>query len=168
MGRAAGAPRRPLTVTRTKVSLRLAAETPHTGGVTRAILLTLLLLTFSAGAAQARGNDHGGGGGGNDDVRVAGDCGRGATSSLRARGRDDGIEVSFRLQQTRGRGVWRITIVHENRVATRATGKTTRTEDSFELRRTLRDLPGSDTVVVHAWGPNGLGCRATATLPDSA
>jgi hypothetical protein len=28
------------------------------------------------------------------------------------------------------------------------------------------DLSGSDTIVVHAWGPKGLGCRATATLPD--
>jgi hypothetical protein len=136
--------------------------------MTRPVLLALLLLAFSAGAAQARGNDHGGGGSGNDDVRVAGECGRGVTSSLRARAHDDGIEVSFRLRQTRGRGVWRITIVHENRVTSRATDKTTRTEDSFELRRTLRDLPGSDTIVVHAWGPNGLGCRATATLPDSA
>jgi hypothetical protein len=132
--------------------------------MTRPVLVALLLLAFSGGAAEARGSDHGGG----SEVRVAGQCGRGAISSLRARMRDDGIEVSFRVQQTRGRGVWRITIVHENRVTSRATDTTTRTEDSFELRRTLRDLPGSDTVVVHAWGPNGLGCRATATLPDSA
>jgi hypothetical protein len=136
--------------------------------VTRLVLLALLLLAFTAGAAQALGNDHGGGGSDNEDVRVAGDCGRGATSSLRVRGRDDGIEIRFRLRQTRGRGVWRITIVHENRVSVRATSKTTRTDDSFELRRTLPDLRGSDTVVVHAWGPSGLGCRAAATLPDRA
>jgi hypothetical protein len=61
--------------------------------------------------------------------------------------------------------VWRIAFVHERRVAARATRKTTRRDDSFELRRTLRDLRGSDTVVVHAWGPGGVGCRATATLP---
>jgi hypothetical protein len=71
-------------------------------------------------------------------------------------------------RMTRGRGVWRITIVHENRVSIRVTSKTTRTDDSFELRRTLPDLRGSDTVVVHAWGPSGLACRATATLPDSS
>lgn len=155
-------------MTRTNVPLRRPLRSPHTAGVTRLVLLALLLLAFTAGAADARGNDHGGGGSGNSDLRVAGDCGRGATSLLRVRTRDDGIEVRFRLRQTRGRGVWRITIVHENRVFSRATSKTTRTDDSFEWRRTLPDLRGSDTVVVYAWGPSGLGCRATATLPDSA
>jgi hypothetical protein len=124
-------------------------------------LLVLLLLALSAGAAQAR--DGGGG-----DVTVAGSCGRGATSSLRVRERDQGIEVRFRLRQTRGRGTWRITVVHENRVAFRAARTTTRSEDSFEVRRILPDLPGSDSVVVHAWGPGGLGCRAAATLRAGA
>jgi hypothetical protein len=135
--------------------------------VTRLVLLALVLLAFSAGAADARGNDHGGGSG-SEEVRVAGYCGRGAASSLRVRAQDGGIEVRFRLWQTRGRGVWRITIVHENRVSSRATSKTTRSDDSFELRRMVPDLPGSDTIVVHAWGARGLGCRATAALPDGA
>jgi hypothetical protein len=130
--------------------------------MTRLMLLVLLLLALSAGAARASGDDHGGGGG--DDVRVAGTCGRGATSSLRLRGHDGGIELRFRLRQTRGHGVWRLAVVHEQRVASRSTRKTTRSEDSVELRRTLPDLRGTDTVVVHAWGPRGLGCRATATL----
>ena len=153
-------------MTTTNVSLRLRAEAQHTGGVTRLVLLALLLLALAAGAADARGNDDGGGG--SADVRVSGTCGRGATSSLRVRTRSDGIEVRFHLRQTRGRGAWRITVVHENRVSSRATIRTTRTDDSFELRRTLRDLPGSDTVVVHAWGPSGLVCRAAATLDVSA
>jgi hypothetical protein len=128
--------------------------------MTRLLVLALLLFAISAGAAQARGDDHGGGG----DVRVAGVCGRGATASLRLRAEDGRIEVRFQLRQRRGRGVWRITIVHEERVSSRATKRTTRSDDSFELRRMLPDLRGSDTVVVHSWGPNGLGCRATATL----
>jgi len=126
----------------------------------RVLALAVLLLAFSAGAAQARGDDHGGG-----DVRVAGSCGRGATAALRLRGDDGRIEVRFRLEQRRGRGLWRITIVHEQRVSSRATRKTTRSDRSFELRRRLVDLGGSDTVAVHAWGPGGLGCRASATLP---
>jgi hypothetical protein len=130
--------------------------------MTRLLALALLLFALSAGAAQARGGDHGGGGG---DVRVAGSCGRGATSSLRARSDDGRIEVRFRLEQRRGRGLWRITVVHEQRVSARATRRTTRSDRTFELRRRLADLPGSDSVAVHAWGPHGLGCRATATLP---
>jgi hypothetical protein len=72
--------------------------------------------------------------------------------------------MRFRLRQRSGRGVWRIAIVHEQRVSSRATKRTTRSDDSFELRRRLVDLRGSDTVTVHAWGPGGLGCRAAATL----
>jgi hypothetical protein len=136
------------------------------GSVRRLLLLVLFLLGalgLSAGAAQARGND-GGGGDGGGEVRVAGDCARGVTSSLRLRGRDGAIEVRFALRQARGHGAWRIAIVHEDRVAARATRKTTRGDDSLELRRNLTDLRGSDTVVIHAGGPRGLGCRASATL----
>lgn len=131
--------------------------------MTRPLVLALLLLALSAGVAQARGDDHGGGGGG--EVSAAGHCGHGATASLRLRTEDNRIEARFRLWQRRGRGVWRITVVHEQRVSSRAKRRTTRSDDSFELRRTLPDLEGSDTVVVHAWGPGGLGCRAAATLP---
>lgn len=128
--------------------------------MTRLLLLVGLLLALSAGAAQARGDDHGGGG---DEVRVVGTCGGGATASLRLRGADGAIEVRFRLHQNRGRGLWRITIVHERRVAARATRRTTSSR-SVELERTLPDLEGSDAVVVRAWGPRGRGCRAAATL----
>jgi hypothetical protein len=155
-------------VTPTKVSLRAPVDTRHTGRVSRRVLLVVLLLVLPAGVADARGFDHGGGDGERQEVRVDGSCGRGATFSLRARTDDGGIEVRFRLRQTRGRGLWRITIVHENRVASRATIRTTRTDDSFELRRFLRDLSGSDRLVVHAWGPSGLACRATATLVAGA
>jgi hypothetical protein len=126
--------------------------------------MALILLACSAGAAQARADDHGGGGD-TGNIRVAGHCGHGATWSLRLRADDDRIEVRFRLRETRGRGVWRIAIVHEQRVSSRATRRTTRRDASFELRRRLPDFRGSDTVIVHAWGPSGLGCRAAATLP---
>jgi hypothetical protein len=129
--------------------------------MTRVLALALLLFALSAGAAQARGYDHGGGG----DVRVAGSCGRGATSSLRLRSDDGRLEMRFRVEQRRGRGLWRITVVHEQRISSRTTKRTTRSDRTFELRRRMADLPGSDTVAVHAWGPRGLGCRATATLP---
>lgn len=149
----------------TNVVLRLRTGSTHTGCVARAIVIAVFLLALSAGAAAARADDHGGG---DSDVRVAGVCGPGATASLRVRSRDNGIEVRFALNQTRGRGVWRVTIVHEHRIALRASTRTTSRDDSYEVRRVLPDLPGSDTVVVHAWGPSGLGCRAAATLPDSS
>jgi hypothetical protein len=130
----------------------------------RVAVLTIVLFACFAGAASARGNDHGGD---RSDIRVTGTCGPGATSTLRVRSRDDGIEVRFQLRQTRRLGRWRVTIVHENRVVVRAVTKTSPASGTFELRRTLPDLPGSDTVVVHAWGPSGIVCGATATLPDT-
>ncbi|HEY2741781.1 MAG TPA: hypothetical protein VGI69_06335 [Gaiellaceae bacterium] len=127
--------------------------------MTRRVLLVLCLFALSGGAARA-------GGGGGGDVRVGGNCARGATASLRLQASDDRIEARFRLRQDRGRGLWRITFVHENRVSSRATRTTTRSGDSWEVRRMVPDLRGSDTIAVHAWGPKGLGCRAAATLPD--
>jgi hypothetical protein len=147
-------------VTRTNVPLRPPPRSPHTATVTRLVVLALLVVAFSVCAGQARADDHGGGG----EVRVAGSCGKGAVASLRLRSHDGSIEVRFRLRQTRGQGTWRIAIVHERRVSARATRRTTRADDSFELERNFRDLTGSDTVAVHAWGPSGLGCRATADL----
>jgi hypothetical protein len=145
--------------------LRLPLTSRQTGAVTRLALLGLLPLAFAAGAADARRDDHGGRGG-NEDVSVAGDCGLGAASSLRLRARGAEIEIRFRLRQTGRRGVWRIVLVHEHRVSARAISRTMRGDDSFELRWTVKDLGGSDTIVVHAGGPSGLVCRATAALPD--
>jgi hypothetical protein len=122
----------------------------HTLGMKRLLFFVLLVFALFAGAAQARADDRSGG-----EVRVAGTCGRGAVATLRVREGDHGIETRFRLRQTRGRGLWRITIVLERRVAARATRNTTRRDDAFELRLTLRDFPGSDTVDVHAWGRAG-------------
>jgi hypothetical protein len=101
------------------------------------------------------------------DVRVAGVCGSGATSKLRLKSGDDGIEVRFEVEHARGGVVWRVALVHERRVAWKGTARTSRSGGSFELRRTLRDLPGADAVSAQAWGPRGLVCRAAATLPGA-
>ena len=100
-------------------------------------------------------------------MRVAGVCGSGATSELRLRSRDDGIELRFELDHSRAGVVWRVVLVHERRVAWKGAARTTRPNGSFEVRRTLQDLPGADAVTASAWGPRGLVCRAAATLPDS-
>jgi hypothetical protein len=123
----------------------------------RALLVGVAVLAVAVPTAVA---DHGGGG----DVRVAGTCSRGATSGLRLKTEDDGIEVRFELEQRRPTGPWSVKLVHERRVVWKTTARTTSGDRSFELRRTLPDLPGSDTVSAQAWGPGGATCRATATL----
>ena len=126
----------------------------------RALTFIVVVLAVAAPSAAARSADHGGGG----DVRVAGTCSSGAESRLRLKAEDDGIEVRFELEQRRTTGAWSVKLVHERRVVWKTSARTTSGDRSFELRRTLPDLPGSDTVSVQTWGPRGLTCRATATL----
>jgi hypothetical protein len=102
--------------------------------------------------------------GGDDEVRATAAC-DGAEARLRLERDDDGIEARFELRDRGAGGLWRVTLVQERRVASKGTAATTRARRRFELRRTLPDLPGSDTVTAHAWGPRGAACRVTATLP---
>jgi hypothetical protein len=118
-------------------------------------------LLFAASPVAALAKD------GRGEVRAVGVCGNGAVSELRLRSRDGGIDVRFELDSGRTNVAWRVVVVHERRVAWKGVARTTRPNGSFEVRRTLRDLPGDDAVTASAWGPRGLICRATATLSDS-
>ena len=121
-------------------------------------LVASLVLVLAVPPAWA---DHGGEGGGGD-VRVAGTCGKGATSKLRLKSEDNRIEVRFEIEHIRFAGRWRVTVVQEGRVAYRGNYRARR---SFEIRRRLNDLSGADRVSVRALGPRGLTCSAGATLP---
>ena len=126
--------------------------------VTAAVLAVLC----AGGASPALARD----GGGDDDrreARVAGTCGKGASSKLRLRSRDGEISVEFEVRRNRRGERWRVVLVHERRVAWRG-ARTTGSSGSFRLRRTLRDLGGSDRVKVRASGPRGVTCEAAATL----
>ena len=124
-------------------------------------LAILLVLLFAARPAPAVAKD------GRGDVRVAGVCGSGATSKLRLKSDDDGIELRFEVDYSRAGVVWRVVLVHERRIAWKGAVRTTRPSGSFKVRRTLRDLAGADAVTARALGPGGLVCRAAAVLPDS-
>jgi hypothetical protein len=124
-------------------------------------LLVAALLAGSgvdAADAVARGGD-----GGGSEVRAAGSCGKGAASSLRLRGRDGAIKVRFEVDHSRARASWRVVLVQDRRVVWRGRARTR--GDSFEIERSLRDLPGADRVTARAWGPSGVTCAAAVTLP---
>jgi hypothetical protein len=104
---------------------------------------------------------------GDGEVRTTGTCGGGVASELRLKSEDGGIELRFKLRHSRAGSVWRISLVQERRIAWKGTAKTAGSSGSFELRRTLQDLPGADAVSVRALGPRGLVCRATATILES-
>jgi hypothetical protein len=126
-------------------------------------LLALALLGPASALARGGGGGGGGGGGTRPEVRVAGSCGRGATSSLQLKARDGGIEAEFEVH---GRtGLWRVALVQEQRVAWRGKARTGGPSHSFSVERSLGDYPGPDQVLARAIGPHGLTCSATATLP---
>lgn len=107
-------------------------------------------------AASASGSD-------DDEVRVRGACSPGRTSELRVRADDGMLRVELRIDSRRRGEVWTVILLHERRIAVR-TRTTTRSGGSLRLRRSLRDLFGTDAVVVRATGPAGAMCRASATL----
>ena len=57
------------------------------------------------------------------EVRVAGVCGSGATSELRLKSDDDGIELRFEVDHSRAGVVWRVVLVHERRIAWKGTAR---------------------------------------------
>jgi hypothetical protein len=132
-----------------------------------AVLIALLALTLlGPAAAFAKGGGGGGGGGGDarPEVRVAGACGRGATSTLKLKARDGGIETEFEVHGRSG-AKWRVAIVQEARIVWRGRARTLGASRSFSVERRLADYPGADHVTARAVGPRGITCQATAMLP---
>jgi hypothetical protein len=121
-------------------------------------------------AALARGGDDGGGGGGGGgggdrpEVRVAGSCGRGATSKLKLKADDGAIEAEFEVHGRAG-SRWRVVFVQENRIVWRGRARTGGPSRSFSVERRLSDYAGPDHVTARAVGPRGITCQATAILP---
>jgi hypothetical protein len=126
--------------------------------IARAVLIPLLVALSLALPAVASARDGGG------DVRVGGSCGSGASSSLRVKAGSHGIEVRFRIRQRSGSSRWRVSLVHEGRVAWRGHRTAHGSSHSFELRRTIRDLPGADRITARGVSPGGITCTATAVL----
>ena len=83
------------------------------------------MLLFAARPAAAVAKD------GRGEVRVAGVCGSGATSKLRLKSDDDGIELRFEVDYSRAGVVWRVVLVHERRIAWKGAVRTTRPSGSF-------------------------------------
>ena len=131
-----------------------------------AIALVLLALVFLAPASALAKDGGGGGGGGGDrpEVRVAGSCGRGASSTLKLKARDGGIEAEFEVHGRAG-SAWSVAFVQERRTVWRGRVRTGGPSHSFSVERRLGDYPGPDQVFARAVGPRGVTCQATATLP---
>jgi hypothetical protein len=120
-------------------------------------LAAIAAVALTPAAASAR---HGG----DNAVRVAGSCGSGATSKLKLKNDDSGIEVEFEVDQNRVGKRWRVTLVRDGRVVYRGSRTTTAPSGSFSLNRRIRNLAGADRITARGVGPGGLTCTAAATL----
>lgn len=124
-------------------------------GITVSVLAVVIALVAAPVGAAKRG----------DDIRVAGVCTNASTSKLKLSAEDRGIEVEFEVDHNRIGAPWRVVLVHERRVAWKGTVRTRGPSGSFDVERRVRDLPGADAFTARAWGPGGVTCRATGTLP---
>jgi hypothetical protein len=124
----------------------------------RISLAAIAAVALTPAAASAR---HGG----DNGVRVGGSCGSGATSKLKLKNDDGGIEVEFEVDQNRVGKRWRVTLVRDGRVVYRGSRTTAAPSGSFSLNRRIRNLAGADRITARGVGPGGLTCTAAATLP---
>lgn len=126
-----------------------------------AALAVALAAALSTGApAQARD------GGDRAEVRVEGVCGTSSSARMRLRADGEEIRVDARVRTSK-RGVWRVSVFHERRLAVRARVRSTRDEQGFEYRAFLPDFEGPDAVRMRAVAPSGETCAAAATVSGS-
>lgn len=105
--------------------------------------------------------------GGDDDrleQRVRGTCTGSSTSRLRVRAEDGRIRIEFRLDPRPRSGLWQVVVLHERRIVSRVTVRAAGGGGPIELRRTVADWFGTDTLVLRATGPRNETCRASATV----
>jgi hypothetical protein len=102
---------------------------------------------------------------GGDDVVRRGSCTRSTDWKVKV-GPDDGrLEVEGEIDSNRNGQSWSWRIVHNGSVSAHGTRVTRAPSGSFEVRRMLVNLRGTDTVTFRARNPrSGEVCRGTVRL----
>ncbi|HET6623375.1 MAG TPA: hypothetical protein VFG70_02505 [Gaiellaceae bacterium] len=121
----------------------------------RAVLVALAALVAALALPVAAAAD--------DDVRRTGSCTRSSEIELELRADDGSIRVELEIETGLRRARWRVILLHERRTVFRGIVRT-RSNGSLELRRSVPDWFGTDTVVVRATGPRAETCRVSAAL----
>lgn len=149
----------------TKVALRFGPPGRHSGSPMTRLPSVLIPAVLLALAVPSSALADGGGGGRRSEVRVTGTCGKGATSKLKLKQDDNGIEVEFEVDHNRANETWKVVIVQEGNVVWRGRARTHAPSGSFSVNRQISNLSGADRVMARATGPGGITCVASAVLP---
>jgi hypothetical protein len=113
-------------------------------------------LALSAGPARADNS--------RTEARRQVSCSQGTRASLRLRVDKGAIRIELQLEHRRRPGSWRVVVLHERRIAVRATLTGTGVSVRLELRRSVPNWYGTDAIVARATGPRGEICLLGATL----
>jgi hypothetical protein len=99
-----------------------------------------------------------------DRVELRGKCSAGSAWRLRVRAEDRQLRIEFRIEPRLRTGLWQVIVLHERRIALRRTLRAPDGGGSLELRTTVPDWWGTDSIVIRATGPRTEICRASATV----
>ena len=100
------------------------------------VLVTTLALLTAAGAPAMARND--------DDVEVRGHCSKRAEYKVKASPEDGRIEIEAEVDSNRSGQTWRWKLWHNGSLSARGTRQTSGPSGSFEVRRVMVDLGGTD------------------------
>jgi hypothetical protein len=113
-----------------------------------------LALTVTATAAPATAND--------GDVERRGSCSGATDWKLKASPEDGRIEVEGEIDSNRNGQTWRWRLVHNGTLSARGRATTQPPSGSFEVRRVVVDLQGTDKLTfVARHRRTGEVCRGT-------
>ncbi len=97
---------------------------------------------------------------GDDDVERRGSCSGNAEWKLKVGPEDGRLEVEGEVDSNRNGQVWRWRIKHNGSISARGKATTGGDSGSFEVRRVMTNLAGTDTFVFRAkHRPSGQVCR---------
>jgi hypothetical protein len=126
----------------------------HTTTVRAALAAASVAALVVAGAPAAHAKD--------GDVERRGSCSRATDWKVKVGPEDGRLEVEGEIDSNRRGQTWRWRIVHNGSVSASGTRTTQGPSGSFEVRRLLVNLRGTDTITFRARNPrSGELCRGT-------
>jgi hypothetical protein len=102
---------------------------------------------------------------GGTTVTSKGNCSGASTSVLKAKPDNGQIEVQFQVDENVVGDTWRVAVRDNGTVVARGKKTTVAPSGSFEFRRRIADLPGTDDIQAKATNlTTGETCRASLSI----